>query len=247
MRGDEVDVKLIAETEGNKANIGVHKVVITSWELVGLHARNYTLVDPIYNLSATITNKVITDPNTSSYITSENGFSSNVTVSFEEVYDTVDQTTWFTKMLGQKATVQVISVKENGLNTVLDSKVKFYVRIPDEYVDAENLTVEGIGNLEGIIVTREGDYVTFYADSSGEIVFYKNDFPYWIIPVLTVVAMMVIGAILALIALPIRKRKHLPRDARKAYEWNQGLEGREHAYKKKVEQEIIEKKRRWRY
>lgn len=247
MRGDEVDVKLIAETEGNKANIGVHKVVITSWELVGLHARNYTLVDPIYNLSATITNKVITDPNTSSYITSENGFSSNVTVSFEEVYDTVDQTTWFTKMLGQKATVQVISVKENGLNTVLDSKVKFYVRIPDEYVDAENLTVEGIGNLEGIIVTREGDYVTFYADSSGEIVFYKNDFPYWIIPVLTVVAMIVIGAIFALIALPLRKRKHLPRDARKAYEWNQGLEGREHAYKKKVEQEIVEKKRRWRY
>ena len=247
MNGDEVDVTLIAHTRDNKVNIGVHQVIIDSWTLSGLHAKNYTLTDPIYNLSATITNKVITDPNTSSYITSPEGFSSNITVDFQEVYDTVDQTSWFTKMLGQKATVQVVSVKENGLNTVLSSKVKFYVRIPDEYKDAENLTIEGIGGLEGVVVTREGDYATFYADTSGEIVFYKNDFPYWVIPVAAAILMVVLGGILALIVLPIRRRKRLPDDARRAYEWNQGLEGREHAYKKKVEQQIVEKKRRWRY
>ncbi len=247
MNGDEVDVTLTAHTRDNKVNIGVHQVVITSWKLSGMHKDNYSLRDPIYNLSVTISNKVITDPNTSSYISSAEGFSSNVTVSFQEVYDTVDQSTWFTRLLGQKATVQVISVKENGLNTVLDSKVKFYVRIPDEYLDAENLTIEGIGNLEGIIVTREGDYATFYADTSGEIVFYKTDFPYWIIPVAAAILMVVLGAVFALIALPIRRRKRIPLDARSAYEWNQGLEGREHAYKKKVEQQIVEKKRRWRY
>ncbi len=247
MNNDEVEVILFAHTRDNKVNVGVHSVVISGWELRGLHADNYELRDPLYNLTATISNKVITDPNSTSYITSPDGFSSNVTVSFSEVYDTVDQTNWFTKMLGQKATVQVIEVKENGLNTVLNSKVKFYVRIPEEYKDAKNLTIEGIGNLEGVIISREGDYATFYADSSGEIVFYKNDFPYWIVPVAAVILMIILGGVFALIALPIRRRKHIPHDARKAYEWNAGLEGREHVYRKKVEQQIVEKKRRWRY
>jgi hypothetical protein len=150
-------------------------------------------------------------------------------------------------LIGQKATVQVITVKENGLNTVLNSKVKFYVLIPEEYRDAKNLTVQGLGNLESAVITREGDYVTFYADSSGEIIFYKNDFPYWIIIVFAVVGVIVLGTIFALIALPIRRRKRISKDARKAYTYNQGYEGREHAFRKKVEQEIIEKRRRWRY
>ena len=196
---------------------------------------------------AKITNKVITDPNTQSYITSPEGFSSNVTVSFQEVYDTIDNTNFFTQLIGQKATVQVISVKENGLNTVLDSKVKFYVLIPEEYRDAKNLTVRGLGNLDSAVITREGDYVTFYADSSGEIIFYKNDFPYWVVIVGAAVLMIVLGAIFALIALPIRRRKRIPADARSAYVWNQNLDGKEHAFRKKVEQEIVEKKRRWRY
>ena len=247
MSGDDCDVKLFAHTLDNAINVGPHPVVIESWELYGLHARNYKLRAPIYNLSATITNKVITDPNTNSYITSPEGFSSNITVNFQEVYDTIDKTNFFTQMLGQKATVQVITIKENGLNTVLDSKVKFYVLIPEEYRDAKNLEVRGLGNLESAVITREGDYVTFYGDSSGEIIFYKNDFPYWIIIVGAVVGIIVLGVVFALIALPIRRRKRLPNDARRAYTWNQGLEGREHAFKKKVEQEIIEKKRRWRY
>jgi len=247
MSGDDVDIKLFAHTRDNKVNVGVHNVVIEKWELYGLHAKNYELRDPIYNVYATITNKVITDPNTNSYITSPEGFSSNITVSFTEVYDTIDKTNLFTQMIGQKATVQVITVKENGLNTVLDSKVKFYVLIPEEYREAKNLTVKGLGNLESAIITREGDYVTFYADSSGEIIFYKNDFPYWMIIVFAVVGIIVLGTVFALIALPIRRRKRIPDDARKAHYYNETLEGREHAFRKKVEQEIIEKKRRWRY
>ena len=247
MSGDDCDVKISARTRDNKVNVGVHSVVIDKYELYGLHAGNYNLRAPIYNVYATITNKVITDPNTGSYITSPEGFSSNITVSFTEVYDTIDNTNFFTSLIGQKATVQVISVKENGLNTVLDSKVKFYVLIPEEYRDVKNLTVEGLGNLESAVITREGDYVTFYADSSGEIVFYKNDFPYWMIIVFAVIGVIVLGTVFALIALPIRRRKRIPRDARQAYVYNEGYAGREQAFRKKVEQEIVEKKRRWRY
>ena len=247
MSGDEVGVKLFAHTRDNKVNVGAHSVVINSWELYGLHAKNYTLRAPLYNLTAKITNKVITDPNTQSYITSPDGFSSNITVSFQEVYDTIDNTNFFTQMIGQKATVQVISVKENGLNTVLDSKVKFYVLIPEEYRNAKNLTVQGLGNLENAVITREGDYVTFYADSSGEIIFYKNDFPYWVVIAGAVVLMLILGGVFALIALPIRRRKRIPKDARSAYVWNQNADGKEHAFRKQVEQEIVEKKRRWRY
>ena len=247
MNNDDADVLITARTKDSKTNVGVHSVEIVSSEIIGLHKGNYVLRDPIYNLATKITSKVITDVNTGSYITSPEGFGTNITVNFNEVYDTVDNTNFFTQMLGQKATVQVINIKENGLNTVLDSKVKFYVLIPEEYRDAKNLTVEGMGNLENVIITREGDYVTFYADSSGEIVFYKNDFPYWIVIVGAVVGMIVIGGIFALIALPIRRRKRIPNDARSAYKWNENLDGKEHAFRKKVEQEIIEKKRRWRY
>ena len=247
MSDDEVKVSLRAHTLDNKVNVGAHSVVLESWGLYGLHAKNYSLRAPLYNLTTTITNKVITDPNTSSYITSPEGFSSNITVSFQEVYDTIDNTNFFTQLVGQKATVQVITVKENGLNTVLDSKVKFYVLIPEEYRDAKNLTVEGLGNLENAVITREGDYVTFYADASGEIIFYKNDFPYWVIIVGAVILMIILGGVFALIALPLRRRHHIARDARSAYTWNQEIDGREHAFRKKVEQEIIERKRRWRY
>ena len=247
MSGDNVFLKLTAHTKDHAINVGVHPVVISGWELTGLHKANYVLRDPIYNLSIKITNKTITDPNTDSYITSADGFSSNITVSFTEVYDTIDKTNFFTSLVGQKATVQVITVKENGLKTTLDSKVKFHVRIPDEYVDARNLTVEGRGALSSVTITREGEYVTFYADTSGEIVFYKNDFPYWIVIVAGVILILVLGGMFALILSPVRRRKRIPQGARRMYEFTENLEANEARYKAKVKKQIEEKKRRWRY
>ncbi len=247
MNGDEVDITFIAQTRDGLTNVGTHSVVITGWELRGLHAANYTLRDPLYNLTAKITNKKIVDPDSQGYITSPDGFSNNITVSFKEVYDEIDQTTWFTRLLGQKASVQSITVKENGLNTVLETPVKFYVLIPEEFRDAKNLTYEGLGDLEGVTFTREENYITFYASTSGDIIFYKNDFPYWLVIAGGVVVMLILGVVFTLISAPVRKRKRVARPVRQAIEWNDSLEGREHAYKKKVEQELVEKKRRWRY
>jgi hypothetical protein len=212
-----------------------------------LHKNNYSLREPIYNLTVKITNKVITDPNTDSYITSPDGFSSNITVSFKDVYDTIDNTNFLTSLIGQKATVQVITIKENGLNTILDSKVKFHVRIPDEYLNARNLKVEGRGALSSVAITREGEYVTFYADTSGEIVFYKNDFPYWIIIVAGAVLILILSGIFTLILSPVRRRKRIPQGARRMYELTENLAGDEAQYKWKVKKQIEEKKRRWKY
>ena len=246
--GDEVTLNLTARTADGSTEIGTHSVILTSWSLSGLHAGNYTLRDPVYALSATISANVITDPATDSYISSEGGFSTNITVSFSDVYDTVNATNIFTRLFGQKATVQVIEIKENGLNTVLKDRVKFYVRIPDEYLGSKNLVVEGLGNLAEVTgFTREGDYITFYANSSGEIVFYTNDFPYWVIIVLAVVIIIILGLVVVLIAAPIRKRKRVQKGARKIYEWRENSGSVEEAYRRKVKAQIEERKRKWRY
>ena len=246
--GDEVVLHLTAATQDGSAEIGTHRVILTGWSLSGLHAANYTLRDPVYALSATISTNKITDPATESYISSEGGFSSNITVSFANVYDTVNATNIFTKMLGQKATVQVIEIKENGLSTVLKDRVKFYVKIPDEYLNCKNLVVEGLGNLAEVTgFTREGNYITFYANSSGEIVFYTNDFPYWVIIVIAAVVIIILGVIMAFIAAPLRKRKRVSRGARKIYGWKENSGSVEEEYKRKVQARIEERKRKWRY
>ena len=188
------------------------------------------------------------DPNTESYITTEGGFSSNITVDFSEVREARNETNFFTRLFGQKATVQTISIRENGINKVLDKRVKFYVRIPDEYLGSKNLVVEGLGNLANVSsFTREGNYITFYADTSGEIVFYTTDFPYWIIIVIAVIAIVVLGIIVILIAAPLRRRKRIPDGARKIYKWREESGSVEEAYRRKVKAQIEDKKRKWRY
>ena len=215
MVGDEVILNMTATTMGNKSEVGTYEVVITSWELGGLHAANYKVYEPVYSLIVKISTNAITDKVTGSYITTPGGFSSNITVSFSEVYDTVNESNFFTKLFGQKATVEVIEVKENGLPTVLAQKVKFYARIPDEYLNSQNLVVEGLGNLASVTdFTREGDFITFYADSSGEIVFYTNDFPYWVIIAICAVVIIILGIVIILIAAPMRRRKHVNAGAR---------------------------------
>lgn len=246
--GDEVTLHLTATTKDGVTEVGTHQVILTGWSLSGLHAGNYTLREPVYALSATISTNTVSDPATDSYITSEGGFSSNITVSFSEIYDTVNATNLFTRLFGQKATVQVIEIKENGLTTVLKDRVKFYVRIPDEYLECKNLVVEGLGNLADVTgFTREGNYITFYANSSGEIVFYTNDFPYWVIIVIAVVAIIILGAIVIFITAPIRKRKRVSKGARKIYGWRENSGSVEEAYKRKVKAQIEERKRKWRY
>lgn len=248
LQGDEVFLDMTAYTENHATAVGTHNVIINSWRLNGLHASNYSLRPPIYLLHMKITNKVVKDISTNSYITSSSGFNSNVTVSFKDVYDTINRTSFLTSLIGQKATVQTISVKENGLNTVLDEKVKFYIKIPDAYINSENLVVEGLGNLgaQSITFTREGDYMTFYADTSGEIIFYNNDFPNWIIILASSIAVVIIGVVLLVVLMPKKKRKVVTVGARQAYDWTQ--EAKELEVKSEVLARLKEKdkKRKWR-
>ncbi len=247
MVGDEVILNMTATTMGNKSEVGTYEVVITSWELGGLHAANYKVYEPVYSLIVKISTNAITDKVTGSYITTPGGFSSNITVSFSEVYDTVNESNFFTKLFGQKATVEVIEVKENGLPTVLAQKVKFYARIPDEYLNSQNLVVEGLGNLASVTdFTREGDFITFYADSSGEIVFYTNDFPYWVIIAIGAVVIIILGIVIILIAAPMRRRKHVNAGARKIYKWSENRGSLEESYMRELKAQREAKKRKWR-
>ncbi len=247
MIGDEVYIKFTATTEGNQSGVGTYPVVITSWVLSGLHAKNYKLRDPIYKLSATITTKVVYAKGATAYISSNEGFGDNVTVEAGEVYDTVNQTNFFTALVGQKATVQSITVKDCGLNTVLSNKIKFYVQIPEKYRNSATLEVKGRGGFEGVTFEREGDYVSFYADSSGEVLFYVNDFPYWVIVVAAAVLILVIGAILLVCVSPIKRRKRIPQNVRKTYDMRRKYKGVDIQYERKVIAKREEQKRRWKY
>ncbi|MDD3947291.1 MAG: MBG domain-containing protein, partial [Clostridia bacterium] len=144
---DEVRLNMTARTANGATEPGVYDIEILTWELSGLHASNYSVRKPAFNGTVKINQKVISDPKSNSYITSEDGFSSNVTVSFEKVVSAQNQTTLFSKLLGQSAIVQTITIKELGLVTELDRKVKFHVLIPEEYRDSPTLQVEALDEL----------------------------------------------------------------------------------------------------
>lgn len=247
MRGDEVSITFEAETEGGVTNAGTYSVVIKSWKLGGLHAGNYTLRDPIYKLSATITNRTIRDTASGAYITSSAGFSDNVTLEVSEVYDVVDQTNFFTSLIGQEASVQKITLKDSGLPTVLSQKIKFYVKIPEEYRNSESLVIKGRGGLEDVTFEREGDYVSFYADCSGEVLFYVNDFPYWIIIVAGAILILIVGVLLIIFVSPVRRRKRIPAGARRAHDLGNSVKGYDVKYERKMRAKKEEQKRRWKY
>jgi hypothetical protein len=226
--GDEVRLAMTARTKNGETEPGVYGVEILTWEISGLHASNYNVIPPVFNGTVKINQKVITDPKTSSYISCDEGFSSNVTVSFEKVYSAQNKSNFFSSLFGQTAIVQTISIKELGADVVLDKKVKFHVLIPEKYRNSPTLEVKPLGDLsqENIQFIREGDYMTFYADRSGEIIFYTNDFPYWIIVVGGGILMIIIGAFFLFAFAPVRRRKRIPGMARYIYGANQYAEAK---------------------
>lgn len=228
MVGDEVYLNMTAKTANDETTPGTYGVTILTYELSGLHAGNYNVLAPVYSLNVKLKAKAVYDGNTSSYITSNNGLSENVTVEFNAVSDTQNATTWFSSMFGQDATTQVFTIKENGLETQLAEKVKVYVKIPDKYLGNENIQVEALGDLanNSVTFTREGDYITFYTDSSGEIVIYTKDFPYWIIIVIAVAAMLLIGIICVFVFFPDKRRLKVSRGVRRMHKKQQKEEER---------------------
>lgn len=216
---DEVTLKMTARAEGGATQPGTYGVEILTYEIIGRHASNYRVLEPVYSKKVRIIYKSVTDPATGSYITSQNGFSSNITVDFSEVYDTQNKTNFLTALFGQKATVTVVQIRENGQDAILGSKVKFYVKIPDKYLNVKNLEYGALGALseQSITFVREGEYVTFYADRSGEVIFYANDFPYWIVIAGGVILTIIIGVVCAFFALPVRRRFKIARGVRKTH------------------------------
>ena len=249
MAGDQVALKMTATTLDGKTNVGNHTIDIKSWELTGLDAKNYTLNPPQGTYYAKILTKKVVDSDSNSYILMNDGFSANISFSCEVVKDVVNKTTLLSKLAGQDATVRRVSIKENGVHSVLDQKVKFYVEIPEEYLNSRDFGVEAIGDLanSNVVFIREGNYITFYADRSGEIIFYNNSFPYWLIIVAGAILIVILGVVMVLLFSPIRKRKKLSRGVREAYRFNNYAEDAEERAIRARRAREEEKKRRWRY
>ena len=137
---------------------------------------------------------------------------------------------------------------KNGIETTVDSPVKFYIKLPKEMLASKNLKVEFKGNLAGqsIQAEREDDYLTFHANSSGEILIYSNEFPYWVIVIAGAVLMLIVGIIAILIAYPLKKRKKVSSEVQRAYGFGVDEEEAQIRAEKRVERAEINKKRNWR-
>ncbi|MDR2266303.1 MAG: MBG domain-containing protein [Christensenellaceae bacterium] len=230
LQNDEVYLTMTARVKGGYSDVGSYDVEITSWELKGLHAGNYTIAEsPVYATKVSITRLTVEDNTGSGYIMSNVGFNPNVTLVISDVYSASNSTSVFTAILGQRAVAKSVTVKENGNNKVLDEKVKFYVLIPESYRKSRNLTFQPVGGLEGEVISFliEGDYVTFYADRSGEVLIIAHDFPYWLV-IIGGALLFIVAAFVFIRVMPARRAYKTTSRLRQAH----GM----HAYQKVTSQ-----------
>ncbi len=207
MYGDEVSLRMTATTLDGAVNVGEHYVDITSYTLGGLKAGNYDLVRPKYNGKVTIFTKKVTMPNSGSFITSPSGFDSGTTVQFKRVDSEEHRATFFEKVTGRDSHVYGYDVQVNGADTIIKDSFKVYMAIPAEFL-GEDFTVTGVGALSGqeVVFTREGDYITFYASSSGQIKFQKTEFRYEFVVLVAAAVIALVGIVVLIIANPLQRR-----------------------------------------
>lgn len=188
------------------------------------------------------------DYNSESYARNLNGFDPNVSIEFIDVKDPANKTNGFTKLIGQTAVVKRIVVMRNGIETTVDEPIKFYIKLPADMIESKNLKVEFKGNLAGqsIQVEREDDYLTFNANSSGEILIYSNEFPYWTIIIAGAILMLIVGIIAILIAYPLKKRKKVSKEVQKAHEFGIADEEAQIKAERRAQKQEIDKRRNWR-
>ncbi|MDR3186136.1 MAG: MBG domain-containing protein [Christensenellaceae bacterium] len=244
LKNDEVNLTMTARTQNGKSETGEHNVEITSWALSGLHAKNYTISEPPLYLEKVNITKIRVDDtseNNLGYVTSNSGFNDNITISVREVFAQQNPTTIWSAVLGQRAVVRSVSLKENGNTKVLDEKVKFFVLLPEKYRNSKNLSFTAIGDLanQPIAFEIEGDYVTYYADRSGEILITAHDFPYWLI-IAGGVLLLTVSLFVFIKVMPARKRYKTSSKFRKA----QGLYAYSKKHKESQINSIIERQRR---
>ncbi len=209
---DEVSLKMSATTLNNEIKVGYHYVNITNYELTGLDSTNYTVRKPSYALQVKISSNKVESAANSSFITSDIGFNEGTTVNFKEISTAANKSNIFTKALGTETTIIGYTIKENGAETLIKDQFKVYLAIPEEYRGTD-FTVQPAGNLAGetIIFTQEGDFITFHASSSGQVVFTKAEFKYTFV-VVAIAALIIIISIIVLFALNPMQRVSKTRD-----------------------------------
>ena len=247
--GDEVKLSMQGETIDGRFNVGVHKIAIRKMSISGLDASNYYVNKPLVdNLEIKIKKETMYDYNSESYARNLNGFDPNVSIEFIDVKDPANKTNGFTKLIGQTAVVKRIVVMRNGIETTVDEPIKFYIKLPADMIESKNLKVEFKGNLAGqsIQVEREDDYLTFNANSSGEILIYSNEFPYWTIIIAGAILMLIVGIIAILIAYPLKKRKKVSKEVQKAHEFGIADEEAQIKAERRAQKQEIDKRRNWR-
>lgn len=206
--GDEVSLKMTATTLNDETAVGSYYVDITSCKLGGLQAMNYDLVIPQYYGKVNITTNKVNVAGSSSFITSASGFDPGTTVEFNTVNSQKYKTSFFEKVTGRDSKVVGYTVKVNGADTIIKDSFKVYLAIPQEYLNAE-FEVKGAGSLEGqeVVFSREGDYITFYTSSSGQVVFTKTEFRYEFVVIVSAGIIAVVGIFVLLILNPLRSRR----------------------------------------
>jgi hypothetical protein len=212
--GDEVSVQLTARCKDGKANVGYHDVEILSYMLVGRHADNYIANPPVYTEQVRITDNKVKDEVSQAYMTSSKGFDENVMIKVTTVDSVNNKGGLLSALTGQESTVQSFTVMEGDQEMPLTDMVKVYIKIPDKYLNEENLEIIPLGNLAYTNVTfdREGDYITFYTNTTGEIMFVSSKAPTSAILFVSSGALLVIGLMMVFITNPVRKRKKVTPD-----------------------------------
>ncbi|HOO22713.1 MAG TPA: MBG domain-containing protein [Clostridia bacterium] len=204
---DEVELVMKATTANNDPSVGAHYVTITEYRITGLAASNYVVAKPVYDGQVNIYTKVVTASNGGSYITSPTGFKAGTTVEVKELDIKENKTNIFTKAMGIESKVIGFSLKENGEETILSDLVKVYIAIPDEFLDAD-FEVKPYGNMKGqtILFDREGNYITFYTNSTGSVVFEKTQFKYGFAVTVISIGIIIIGVVVMFILNPFHSR-----------------------------------------
>lgn len=217
--GDEISLSMTAETVDGTSNVGTHYVRITSCKLHGLQSGNYELVYPTYALPIEIFDNKVTAAKGGSFITAVGGFDEGTTVEFSVVKSDATASTFFENLTGRTSKVIGYTVKENGADVLVEDAFKVYVEIPTEFLNAD-FEVKGVGALsdKNVVFSREGNYVTFYASSSGQVQFKKTEFSYTNVVVLIALGLVILAALCLVVITPmVNRRKISDNSAEKAY------------------------------
>ncbi|MCI5791191.1 MAG: MBG domain-containing protein [Clostridiales bacterium] len=211
--GDEVTLKMSAVTANRETKVGSYGIEVVEYKLSGLQAANYNLEQPVYNGKVNIMSKKVDSAGVNSFITSSSGFNVGTTVEFSTVNSEKHKTTFLEKITGRDSKVMGYTVKVNGADSIIKNDFKVYLEIPAEFRDCD-FEVEGVGKLEGqnVIFTREGDYITFNATSSGMVRFKKTEVKYGFVVIVAAVIIAVIGIVVLLIMNPLQNRRKVADD-----------------------------------